>query len=117
MAERAAEGVIFRPSLPLFAGGWRVSRVMLSDWGATTAQVELRTGERRAPLTAVVEVNLVTQTLSGKLPLGIDRDIAEPALVGAVAARTRNMMRPAGAPRLPRRRPGSLARPAPRQAP
>jgi hypothetical protein len=96
-------GVMFRPSLPPFAGGWRASRVLLADWGASTAQVELRKGQRRAPLIAVVEVDLVTLELRGKLPLGIDRDIAQKALVGAVTSRARHMNRPPGAPRPPRR--------------
>ncbi len=88
-----APGVSFRPSLPVFAGGWRASRVRLPGWEAPLAAIELRKGPRRAPLIAVVEVDLTRMVLLGKLPIGIDRELAERRLVSAVASRVRGMTR------------------------
>ena len=85
------QGVKFRPSLPAFAGGWRASSISLEDWSAQTAVVELRKGSRRLPLIARVEVDLSRGVLVGKLPPGIDRDLAQHKLVSAVTSRAQRM--------------------------
>ncbi len=91
VAAVAPRGVSFRPSLPVFAGGWRAALVRLEDWSSMTAEVELRKGQRRAPLIAVLQVDLAKRELVGKLPLGIDHDLAEQKIVSAVASRATRM--------------------------
>lgn len=80
--------------LPL-PGGWRVSRVLLDALDAIIVHIELRKGARRAPLVMTVDVDITTQSLLGKLPLGIDRELLGPRLVRMAISRRAHMLRQA----------------------
>jgi hypothetical protein len=80
--------------LPL-PGGWRVSRVLLDALDAIIVHIELRKGARRAPLVMTVDVDITTESLLGKLPIGIDRELMAPRLVRMAISRRAHILRKA----------------------